>query len=121
MSILARKANSFIAEIAFSADCEDREFSSEKIVNVKRTANRVPALRVLSANGNQDFQPFSRDFPPTSDASETVPMTTPSCHILPTNQVTPNHKGPLASGYIQIFRYGMEERFAFHFPEAPSV
>ncbi|PRD19548.1 UNVERIFIED_CONTAM: hypothetical protein NCL1_57035 [Trichonephila clavipes] len=36
MSILAGKVNSFIAEIVFSADCEDCHFYSEKTVNVKK-------------------------------------------------------------------------------------
>ncbi|GFW78608.1 transposable element Tc3 transposase [Trichonephila clavipes] len=36
MSILAGKTNCFTAEIAFSADCEECHFCSEKIVNVKR-------------------------------------------------------------------------------------
>ncbi|GFT18162.1 hypothetical protein TNCV_183251 [Trichonephila clavipes] len=55
-------------------------------------------------------------FPPTSDA-----LTTPPCRILPTNQESLSHKGPTTSGHIQLFRYGMEERFAFHFPETFSV
>ncbi|GFW09782.1 hypothetical protein TNCV_868441 [Trichonephila clavipes] len=38
MSILVGKVYSFIAEIAFSVDCEDCNFCSEKIVNVKRVA-----------------------------------------------------------------------------------
>ncbi|PRD25588.1 UNVERIFIED_CONTAM: hypothetical protein NCL1_40502 [Trichonephila clavipes] len=41
MSILAGKANSFIAEIAFSAYCEDCHFCSENIVNVKRDSTWV--------------------------------------------------------------------------------
>ncbi|PRD34892.1 UNVERIFIED_CONTAM: hypothetical protein NCL1_13214 [Trichonephila clavipes] len=36
MSILAGMANSFKEEIAFSVDCEDCHFCSEKIFNVKR-------------------------------------------------------------------------------------
>ncbi|GFX51826.1 hypothetical protein TNCV_5015281 [Trichonephila clavipes] len=78
-----------------------------------RAANRVPTLRVPSDNGNHDNKPFPRVFPPTSYASETVPITTPPCHILPTNQETPIHKGPSTTGLIQTIRYGMEERFTF--------
>ncbi|GFW06167.1 hypothetical protein TNCV_36431 [Trichonephila clavipes] len=33
MSILAGKANSFVVDIAFSADCKDYHFCPEKIVN----------------------------------------------------------------------------------------
>ncbi|GFV21902.1 hypothetical protein TNCV_4525891 [Trichonephila clavipes] len=67
--------------------------------------------------------PFSasRVFPPTSDASEAAPKTTPPSHIHPINQESSTHKGPSTSGHIQIFRYGMEERFAFYFLRTSSV
>ncbi|GFX47045.1 hypothetical protein TNCV_316671 [Trichonephila clavipes] len=65
-----------------------------------RLANRVPTYRVFSTNGNQDPHPTSGVFPPTSDASETAPMTTPTCHILPTNQETLSHKVSSTSGHI---------------------
>ncbi|GFS97310.1 hypothetical protein TNCV_1824711 [Trichonephila clavipes] len=86
-----------------------------------RAANRVPTLRVLSANDNQDYQPTATCFPPTSEASETAPKTTPPCHILLTNKETLSHKGPSTSGHNQHIRYGMEERFAFYFPVTSSV
>ncbi|GFX33252.1 hypothetical protein TNCV_1796251 [Trichonephila clavipes] len=86
-----------------------------------RAANRVPTLRVLSANGNQDYQPTATRFPPTSDAFEAAPKTKPPCHILLTNQETLSHKGTSTSGHNQHIRYGMEERFAFYFPVTSSV
>ncbi|GFX37605.1 hypothetical protein TNCV_3201281 [Trichonephila clavipes] len=71
-----------------------------------RQSSRVAS----SANGNQDAPPSATFFPPTSDASETAPKTTPPCYILPTNQETLSHKGPSTSGQNQHLRYGMEER-----------
>ncbi|GFW37719.1 hypothetical protein TNCV_4629241 [Trichonephila clavipes] len=72
-------------------------------------ANRLPNHRVLSTNGNQDFHPTLGIFPPTLDASETAPMTTLPCHILPTNQDTLSHKGP-STCHIQHLKYRKEER-----------
>ncbi|GFS62768.1 hypothetical protein TNCV_3202001 [Trichonephila clavipes] len=54
MSILAGKANSFIAEIAFSADCEDYPFCSEKIVNGERIRSVMSRRKHRSA-----FDPVS--------------------------------------------------------------
>ncbi|GFW58155.1 hypothetical protein TNCV_2742991 [Trichonephila clavipes] len=53
--------------------------------------------------------------------SKAITLTTPPYHILSTNQESLSHKSPTTSGHIQLFRYGMEERFAFHFPETSSV
>ncbi|GFY13335.1 probable RNA-directed DNA polymerase from transposon X-element [Trichonephila clavipes] len=47
---------------------------------------------------------------------KTVPVTTPPCHFQPTNQDSLTNQGPPTSGHIYKIRYGMEERFAFHFP-----
>ncbi|GFS48780.1 probable RNA-directed DNA polymerase from transposon X-element [Trichonephila clavipes] len=49
-------------------------------------------------------------------AAKTVPVTTPPCHFQPTNQDSLSNQGPPTSGHIHKIRYGMEERFAFHFP-----
>ncbi|GFT98004.1 hypothetical protein TNCV_3125841 [Trichonephila clavipes] len=49
-------------------------------------------------------------------AAKTVPVTTPPCHFQPTNQDSLTNQGPPTSGHIHKIRYGMEERFAFHFP-----
>ncbi|GFW93391.1 hypothetical protein TNCV_2605091 [Trichonephila clavipes] len=76
-----------------------------------RAANRVPTHRMFSAYDNQDYHPTSGVFPPTSHASETVPMTYPPCHILPTNQESPSHKGPLISDHIQLIRYEVRVPF----------
>ncbi|GFV07827.1 hypothetical protein TNCV_305751 [Trichonephila clavipes] len=82
-----------------------------------RAANRVLTHRVFSTNDNLDSHPTSGVFPPTSDAYEIVPMTTPPCQIFPTNQETlSQHLDLSTSGHIQHLRYRMEERFAFHFP-----
>ncbi|GFT74582.1 hypothetical protein TNCV_1452451 [Trichonephila clavipes] len=86
-----------------------------------RVANRGPTHQVFSANDNQDYHPTIGVFQSTSDASETATLTMPPCHILPTNQDSPNHKSPPTSGQIQIIRFEMEERFAFHFPVTSSV
>ncbi|GFU06074.1 hypothetical protein TNCV_162671 [Trichonephila clavipes] len=59
--------------------------------------------------------------PPISPASEAATLTTLPCHILPTNQQSLIHKSPFTSGHIQLIRYGMVERFAFHFPETFSI
>ncbi|GFX74917.1 hypothetical protein TNCV_1844891 [Trichonephila clavipes] len=74
----------------------------------------------VRANGNQDYQPTSTFFPPPSDASETALKTTPPCYILPTNQETLSHKDP-STDHNQHIRYGIEERFAFHFPVTSSI
>ncbi|GFT74607.1 hypothetical protein TNCV_3776311 [Trichonephila clavipes] len=84
-----------------------------------RAANRGPTHQVFSANDNQDYHPTIGVFQSTSNTSETATLTTPPCHILPTNQDSPNHKSPPTSGQIQIIRFEMEERFAFHFPVVP--
>ncbi|GFX29135.1 RNase H domain-containing protein [Trichonephila clavipes] len=86
-----------------------------------RETNRVLTHRVISANGKQDSHPTSVVFPPTSDAFEAAPLTTP-CHILPTNQESHIHKDPSTSGRIQIIRYGREERFVpvFQFKRNPD-
>ncbi|GFV60430.1 putative transposable element [Trichonephila clavipes] len=39
----------------------------------------------------------------------------PPSHIQPTNQDSLTNQGPPTSGHIYKIRYGMEERFAFHF------
>ncbi|GFU84630.1 putative RNA-directed DNA polymerase from transposon X-element [Trichonephila clavipes] len=57
-------------------------------------------------------------------AAKTVPVTTPPCHFQPTNQDSLSNQGPPTSGHIHKIRYGMEERFAFHFPsddQRPAV
>ncbi|GFV80351.1 hypothetical protein TNCV_4178731 [Trichonephila clavipes] len=64
-------------------------------------ANRVPDHGVLSTNDVKDSNPTSGLFPPTSDTSKTLSVTTPSCHIPPTNEETLSHLGPSTSGYIQ--------------------
>ncbi|GFU72214.1 hypothetical protein TNCV_509771 [Trichonephila clavipes] len=59
MSILVGKANSFIEEITFSADCEDCHFCSEKIVSVKRIRlppsllQRIYRCNVVTPNGDR--------------------------------------------------------------------
>ncbi|GFW81050.1 hypothetical protein TNCV_4804181 [Trichonephila clavipes] len=60
-------------------------------------------------------------FSPTSIATGTTPVTTPPCHILPTNQKILFLQGPSTSGHVLQSRYGMEERFAFRLPVTSSV
>ncbi|GFT67503.1 hypothetical protein TNCV_2361081 [Trichonephila clavipes] len=70
------------------------------------TTSYVP-LKTLLAVGlmhvKSDMAPrpsVQEHFTPTSIAAETAPVTTPPCHILPTNQKTPFHQGPSTSGHI---------------------
>ncbi|GFW76420.1 hypothetical protein TNCV_1581991 [Trichonephila clavipes] len=87
----------------------------------KIAANRVPAPRVLSANDSKESHPTSGFLPQTSYTTKTVSVTTPPFPILPTNQETLFHQAPATSGHIQQTKYGMEERFTFHFPVTSSV
>ncbi|GFT31002.1 hypothetical protein TNCV_1683651 [Trichonephila clavipes] len=54
-------------------------------------------------------------------AAQTVPVTTPPCHLRRTNQDPLINQGPPTSGHIYKIRYGMEERFAFHFPATTAT
>ncbi|GFW05681.1 hypothetical protein TNCV_5025441 [Trichonephila clavipes] len=84
-------------------------------------ANRVPTPReIYQLMAIISFSHLQVHFSPTSIVAETAPVTTPPRLILPTNQETLFHQGP-STGHILQSRYGVEERFAFHFPVTSSV
>ncbi|GFX65415.1 hypothetical protein TNCV_399661 [Trichonephila clavipes] len=58
---------------------------------------------------------------PNPRAAKTVPVTTPPCHLRRTNQDPLINQDPPTSGHIYKIRYGMEERFAFHFPATTAT
>ncbi|PRD31030.1 UNVERIFIED_CONTAM: hypothetical protein NCL1_24612 [Trichonephila clavipes] len=59
MSILAEKSNSLIAEIAFSADCEDNHFRTEKIYRIVIQNNRVYKISVQLNTLKREKKTFS--------------------------------------------------------------
>ncbi|GFV62591.1 hypothetical protein TNCV_2528161 [Trichonephila clavipes] len=54
-------------------------------------------------NGVHFTRTTSVKFLPTLRAAKTVPVTTPPCHYLRTNQETLTHQGPFTSGYIMQY------------------